>query len=230
MYGLRGLLHGINLAGIIVNSGAAKEIMEKELGPLRIIELFHPVLPVHPEPIARSGGLRIGTFGIPSGSKKSDLVVSAFQKVRQAKPDASLVVAGFQAAGFAASRQIDSMEGIEVYDSPTDQQFDSLLASVDVAVQLRSSNLGESSGPVARLLYLGKPIIVSRVGAFSELEDAVAYFSEPETPERLAELIISASMDAKLPLAALRYCESKSPAQFCARLRKELGLAELLAK
>jgi hypothetical protein len=140
------------------------------------------------------------------------------------------VVAGFQAAGFAASRQIDSMEGIEVYDSPTDQQFDSLLASVDVAVQLRSSNLGESSGPVARLLYLGKPIIVSRVGAFSELEDAVAYFSEPETPERLAELIISASMDAKLPLAALRYCESKSPAQFCARLRKELGLAELLAK
>jgi hypothetical protein len=68
--------------------------------------------------------------------------------------------------------------------------------------------------------------VVSKVGAFSELGDAVAYFTEPETPDNLADLILNVSRDDKLPEAARRYCESKSPAQFCATLFNEISAAK----
>ena len=50
----------------------------------------------------------------------------------------------------------------------------SLMAACDVCVNLRSPTMGETSGSVIRQLSLGKPVIVSDVGWFAELSDAVA--------------------------------------------------------
>ena len=49
-----------------------------------------------------------------------------------------------------------------------------LLADCDVVVSLRSPTMGETSGMAIRALSLGKPLVVSDVGWFSELPDAVA--------------------------------------------------------
>jgi glycosyltransferase involved in cell wall biosynthesis len=48
------------------------------------------------------------------------------------------------------------------------------LAACDVVVSLRSPTMGETSGMVVRALSLGKPLVVSDVGWFSELPDDVA--------------------------------------------------------
>jgi glycosyltransferase involved in cell wall biosynthesis len=50
----------------------------------------------------------------------------------------------------------------------------SLMAACDVCVSLRSPTMGETSGSVIRQLSLGKPVVVSDVGWFAELPDAVA--------------------------------------------------------
>ena len=50
----------------------------------------------------------------------------------------------------------------------------SLMAACDVLVNLRSPTMGETSGSVIRGLSLGKAMLVSDLGWFSELPDDVA--------------------------------------------------------
>ena len=49
-----------------------------------------------------------------------------------------------------------------------------LMIAADVHVNLRSPTMGETSGTAIRALSLGKPLIVSDVGWFSELPSEVA--------------------------------------------------------
>ena len=48
------------------------------------------------------------------------------------------------------------------------------MAACDACVSLRSPTMGETSGTAIRALSLGKPLVVSDVGWFSELPDDVA--------------------------------------------------------
>jgi glycosyltransferase involved in cell wall biosynthesis len=49
-----------------------------------------------------------------------------------------------------------------------------LLADCDICVSLRWPTMGETSGMAVRALSLGKPLVVSDAGWFSELPDSVA--------------------------------------------------------
>jgi glycosyltransferase involved in cell wall biosynthesis len=49
-----------------------------------------------------------------------------------------------------------------------------LMAACDACLNLRAPTMGETSGSVVRQLSLGKPVVVSDVGWFSELPDDVA--------------------------------------------------------
>jgi len=53
-------------------------------------------------------------------------------------------------------------------------EFNSFIKCVDVVINLRHPNMGETSGAVIRALGLGKPCIVSDDAWFSELPDEVA--------------------------------------------------------
>ena len=55
-----------------------------------------------------------------------------------------------------------------------EQRLWELLAGVDVSVNLRHPTMGETSGIAIRSLSLGKPLVVSDVGWFSELPDGAA--------------------------------------------------------
>ena len=63
----------------------------------------------------------------------------------------------------------------------------SLIESCDVIVSLRSPTMGETSGTVVRALSIGKPLVVSDVGWFSELPDTVAVKVAPD--EREVEIL-----------------------------------------
>ena len=71
-----------------------------------------------------------------------------------------------------------------------------LMAGVDLCVNLRHPTMGETSGSVIRSLSLGKPLVVSDVGWFSELPGDVAVkvpvdAHEVETIEAAFELLLS---------------------------------------
>jgi len=58
-----------------------------------------------------------------------------------------------------------------------------LMAGSDVLVNLRHPTMGETSGSVVRGLSLGKPVVVSDVGWFSELPGDVALKVPPDDHE-----------------------------------------------
>lgn len=59
-------------------------------------------------------------------------------------------------------------------DYVEEQRLWNLIAGCDACVCLRSPTMGETSGIAIRALVCGKPLIVSDVGWFSELPDAIA--------------------------------------------------------
>ena len=56
----------------------------------------------------------------------------------------------------------------------TEDRLWALMAACDACLNLRAPTMGETSGSVVRQLSLGKPVVVSDVGWFSELPDEVA--------------------------------------------------------
>ena len=80
-------------------------------------------------------------------------------------------------------------------DYVPEERLWSLMAACDVLVNLRSPTMGETSGSVIRGLSLGKPMLVSDVGWFSELPDDVALkipVDEYEVPTIAAALELAA--------------------------------------
>lgn len=221
IHGLRPLFADLGVDAIVVNSQAAAEMVASELPDVPLHVLFHPFLPVSRRApnVPAAGSLRIGSFGVAGGAKRTDLVVDAFRILRRDEPDARLVLAGFDMAAYAAARGLRPEDGFEVHDSPTDAAFDALLQSVDVAVQLRLRSLGESSGPISRLLQIGKPVILSNIGSFADYRDVARAVDEPLEPADLARIILeerTMSRDRQVRLDAFR--KAHAPDLFCRRL------------
>jgi glycosyltransferase involved in cell wall biosynthesis len=86
----------------------------------------------------------------------------------------------------------------------------SLMAACDVLVNLRYPTMGETSGSVIRALSLGKPLLVSDVGWFSELPDDVVLkvpVDELEVVTLAAALEFAAEHSGVLGSAARDYVE-----------------------
>jgi hypothetical protein len=93
-------------------------------------------------------------------------------------PKARLLLVGAVSPGFDLDRRLQRLglsdQGIVREAYVEEDRLWSLMAACDVCVSLRSPTMGETSGSVIRQLSLGKPVIVSDVGWFSELPGEVA--------------------------------------------------------
>ncbi len=225
IYGLRPLLIDVPLDGVIVNSTSAGRFIEAELPRLAhkdIIQLFHPVFSFQPdEHIAAPKSLRIGTFGVPGESKRTELVIGAFLALRREIPDAQLVIAGFQVASYTQHNKLRREQGVIIEDSPSDERLEALMRSCHMAIQLRKFNLGESSGCVPQLLAADVPVIVSDIGSFSEYGNAVKAIPTDASVNDLVDAIKSelANRDMRR-LARAGYVRDHSPEKFCDELLK----------
>jgi len=70
--------------------------------------------------------------------------------------------------------EVDLPEAVIRRDYVPEDELWALLAACDVVVSLRHPTMGETSAAAVRALSLGKPLVVSDVGWFSELPDDVA--------------------------------------------------------
>jgi len=129
-------------------------------------------------PAALEGSPLIGSFGNVNASKRIPQLLEAFARLRRDRPDARLLLVGAVSPGFDLDRRLQRLglsgEGILREAYVEEDRLWSLMAACDVCVNLRSPTMGETSGSVVRQLSLGKPVVVSDVGWFAELPDAVA--------------------------------------------------------
>ena len=167
--------------GLIVHSRYVEERARAAGYEGPIWRIAHPAWPV--DAAARSvsetrGAPLIGSFGNVNASKRIPQLLEAFARLRRDRPDARLLLVGAVSPGFDLDRRLQrlglSEEGIVREAYVEEDRLWALMAACDVCVNLRSPTMGETSGSVIRQLSLGKPVVVSDVGWFAELPDAVA--------------------------------------------------------
>jgi glycosyltransferase involved in cell wall biosynthesis len=179
---------------------------------------------VIPMPAWRSvelGGRRVpeGRFPIVTcvghlnHAKRIPQLLEAFRRVRRRFPDALLVLGGSAAPGLRLDAD-DLGDGVLRLDHQHERDLWQLLTDSDVIVSLRWPTMGETSGMVVRALSLGKPLVVSDVGWFSELPDSIAAkvpVDEYEVEMLVAVLELLAAdemLRARMGAAALEYVRS----------------------
>jgi glycosyltransferase involved in cell wall biosynthesis len=139
----------------------------------------HPAWPdPHVTPAGIEGDPLIGAFGNVNQSKRVPQLLEAFARLRKTHPGARLLLVGATSPGFDLERRLQRLglddEGILREGHVDEGRLWSLMASCDVHASLRSPTMGETSGTAIRALVLGKPLVVSDVGWFSELPADVA--------------------------------------------------------
>jgi glycosyltransferase involved in cell wall biosynthesis len=146
-------------------------------GPIWVVP--HPAFPVPSfEPAAVDGDPIFAAFGNVNASKRAPQLLDAFARARPSHPASRLLLVGAVSPGFDLDRRLQrlGLDGAGLVREgyvPEDRLW-RLMAAADVHVNLRSPTMGETSGTAIRALALGKPLVVSDVGWFSELPDEVA--------------------------------------------------------
>jgi len=166
-------------------------------GPLwRIPHPAWPMSDVTPAPI--SARPLFGCFGHLNASKRIPQLLEAFAVVRARHRDARLLLVGSASPRFDVSRF--EGDGVERLGYVDEAKLWSLMAACDACISLRAPTMGETSGSVIRALALGRPLVVSDVGWFSELPDEVALkvpVDDEEVPSLAASLELLAASEAK---------------------------------
>jgi glycosyltransferase involved in cell wall biosynthesis len=169
-------------------------------GPIAVVP--HPAW--RPPGIAServANGTVLGCFGVVNASKRIPELLRATAAVRKQHPELTLLLVGPTSPGFDLDRRVQRL-GLDdaglVREGWVDEtRLWALMAGSDVLVNLRHPTMGETSGSVIRGLSLGKPLVVSDVGWFSELPDDVALKVPPDDDE-------VATLTAALELLAAR--------------------------
>lgn len=217
--GIRPLARLCQARRILVHSEYCAQKVREDLGDLDlpVDVLFHPLPPssgAHPEP--GEAPLRVGHFGGLSAGKSIATLVAAMDRLASSR-DVRLVLAGYGAGRYASRHRLASRRPwVEVHDAPPDDQLEALMASVHVAVQLRPTNHGESSGVVSQLLGMARPLVLSDIGSFPELGPVAVYVSPDVDADGLARAILQARDLPEAASASLR--GSQSPSAFRDRL------------
>jgi glycosyltransferase involved in cell wall biosynthesis len=148
-------------------------------GRVRVVP--HPAWPNPPDapdPELPADVLLIGCLGYLNPSKRIQHLVTAFAQLKSSRPNTMLVLAGAASRGLDLDSMLARHElkwGRDVIrlEFVPDERLWPLLARLDICVSLRSPTMGETSGVALRALSLGRPLVVSNVGWFSELPDEV---------------------------------------------------------
>ncbi len=181
--------------GVIGHSRTVADLARSSGFTGRVWVVPHPSWPVQELAAVRvAPGLVLGCFGVVNASKRVPELLQATARVRESHPDVTLLLVGPTSPGFDLERRLQRLglaeHGLVREGWADEARLWALMAGADVAVNLRHPTMGETSGSVIRALSLGKPLVVSDVGWFSELPDEVALKIPPGDDE--VELLTAA--------------------------------------
>ncbi|MHB8469186.1 MAG: glycosyltransferase family 4 protein [Gaiellaceae bacterium] len=174
-------------------------------GPLH--RIAHPAWPAPSiAPAGIEGDPLFGCFGHLNESKRIPQLLRAFAELRRTHPGARLLLVGAEAPGFDLAGRLERLgldgEGVSREPYVEEERLWSLLGACAACVLLRAPTMGETSGSAIRALSLGKPLVVSDVGWFAELPDAVALKVPPGGEGEVAALTAALARLAEPGVAA----------------------------
>jgi glycosyltransferase involved in cell wall biosynthesis len=203
--------------GLIVHSAYVERGVRESgfTGP--VWRIPHPAWPDEAVvPAELAGDPLVGCFGHLNINKRIPALLEAFAALRERRPGARLLLVGEVTERFELDRRLErlGLGGDELIREQwvPEEHFRSLMAACDVLVNLRSPTMGETSGSVIRALALGKPLLVSDVGWFSELPDGAALkipVDDYEVPTIAGALELAADNAAELGAAAAAYVHAE---------------------
>lgn len=167
--------------GVIVHSRYVEERVRALGYGGPVWRISHPAWPVPAvEPERIPGRPLVGCFGNLNATKRIPQLLEAFARLRERHPEARLLLVGavaprFDLAAYLARSGLEPGGAVVLADYVDEGRLWALMAACDVCVNLRAPTMGETSGSAIRSLSLGRPLLVSDVGWFSELPDAVAF-------------------------------------------------------
>jgi glycosyltransferase involved in cell wall biosynthesis len=179
---------------ILVNSRRAQELIARDLRPTfdhEIITVFHPVFDPTGDEVRRVAPpdtLTIGHFGILGPSKQPEILIEAARLLARERP-VRLVFAGFDVTSYLAGREVPDF--VLCRDNVDEHELIALMRGVDVAVQLRYPDHGESSGVIRQLISVGKRPIITQGTSESDLADLIMAVPPFIAPGDLADTIIA---------------------------------------
>ena len=204
VFGVRALVELTGIDKLIVNNSRCRELVLSDLTAeqrkrVRVERLFHPI---ERQAVAEENKIRfgsegqkvIGSFGIPSSVKGTELVAAAVARLNRDGFSCKLLLAGYQAKQYVEHvLPNDCAAHCLVPDGTDDSKtFRRIMAGVDLAVQLRLEQHGESSGCVSQLLGLGTPVLTNRGFAEPDQEEHCHCVSAEPSVDELAKAIKSA--------------------------------------
>jgi glycosyltransferase involved in cell wall biosynthesis len=203
--------------GLIVHSAYVERGVREAGYAGQIWRIPHPAWPDERfEPTEYTGEPLVGCFGHMNVNKRIPALLEAFAELRDRRPGARLLLVGEASERFELDRRLERLRlgGDELIREQwvSEERFRSLMAACDVLVNLRSPTMGETSGSVIRALALGKPVLVSDVGWFSELPDGAALkipVDDHEVRTIAGALELAADHAAELGAAAAAYVHSE---------------------
>jgi glycosyltransferase involved in cell wall biosynthesis/SAM-dependent methyltransferase len=118
----------------------------------------------------------IGIFGFLKPYKRIAESLRAFRRLVRVHPTAKMILVGEPHPEFPLQSLIQSLDlgfHVRVLGFRPIDEFVGFLAACDIVLNLRYPTVGENSGTLMRALGLGKAVVVSEVGSFSELPEAI---------------------------------------------------------
>ncbi len=118
----------------------------------------------------------IGIFGFLKPYKRIAESLRAFRRLVRVHPSAKMILVGDPHPELQLESLIRSLDlglHVRVLGFRPIEEFVGFLAACDIVLNLRYPTVGENSGTLMRSLGLGKAVVVSEVGSFSELPETI---------------------------------------------------------
>ncbi|HUG81585.1 MAG TPA: glycosyltransferase [Bryobacterales bacterium] len=118
----------------------------------------------------------IGIFGFLKPYKRIAQALRAMQRLVKLDPRARMILVGEEHADLPLKRllsQLQLEDHVRLLGYVPVEDLAELIGAVDICLNLRYPTAGETSGTLLRALGLGRAVIVSDVGSFSELPDDI---------------------------------------------------------
>ncbi|RKD32273.1 glycosyltransferase family 4 protein [Thermohalobacter berrensis] len=122
--------------------------------------------------------LVIASFGFISRAKRIDKVIAALKEIKKDFNNFIYILVGEEEKGVYEmskySREIGMSDYVKCTGFVTLDEFKEYIKLSDICINLRYPTQGETSASLVRIFGMGKPVIVTDIGTFSEYPDEFA--------------------------------------------------------
>lgn len=167
IYGIRPLIDLTGIRHFIVYRENGKEMLLADLKgssfendiKISVIPMgFEQITPPSPSVPLETNGYNIGSFGIAHDMKQTNKIIDAVNLLNKQGNKITLWLVGYHVSSYV---QPFDLSYVRVIENAEYDEMLSLMASVDLAVQLRKFSNGEGSGCLSELIALNKNFIAA---------------------------------------------------------------------